>query len=129
MRTVSFDPHSGVVTTICTGASQPEEQAAYIADLHAAMIRSRQKNGRVMHLVDHRNGVIQTQFGGERLARRESPRQACDRTAILVKPGYSNLSLSRGSSMGEIRFFSDHQEALAWLSAAVLKPLPAVMSA
>lgn len=116
MRTVSFEERTGIVTTVCAGASKPEEELAYIAAFRKLVLLSRQKNGCVLHLVDHRYAVIQATFGMERLSRKDAPMKTGDRTAIVVKPGGMNLNLASGSAFGDIRFFGDTNAALRWLN-------------
>jgi hypothetical protein len=121
MLHVTFDEALGIIRTASCGASTPEQQQDYVSRKQSLNETARRKRGRILHLVDARDSVIQSKFAMDRLALQVgAPRLSDDRTAVLVKGQASRIQLSAPNGKGEIRFFTDEEQAMIWLLEANL---------
>lgn len=116
MLVATYDGKHGIIRTISTGIASAEEQAAYVKTRAAIAERIRQTKGRVLHLVDGEKGVVQSKFALDRLSAIQPSRRICrDRTAIVTRSARPTPAGSP-TGKGQVRFFADEREALAWLT-------------
>lgn len=114
-----YDEKTGVVVTTSSGMTAPEEVDAHIQNIQIQRERQRARTGRFLHLVDLREGAVQTQASTEKLSvmiKTDTGVSPDDKTAVVLNSALMKLQVARLTSQQRARTFDDFNEALAWLT-------------
>jgi len=116
MLSATYDETKGIVRTVADGLATIEQFQDFVTAVMPMMDKSRQHNGRGLHLVDARNNPIQSQEAfGHMAAMTEQIARPDDRYAVVISSTLAKMQLGR-MPMEEARgFFFDLDEAENWL--------------
>lgn len=120
MLKASFDESLGVIRSVSSGQTAPEELERYVAELHGLRERQRARTGRFLHLVETTDDCLQSKWASERLSKynaADGGMQSGDRTAVVVHSALIKMQVARLTTHTNYATFTDVNEAIAWLTA------------
>ena len=113
-----FDERLGIIRSISSGSTPPEELEIYVEELRTLRHRQRASTGRFLHLVDARESALQTKWGTDRLTLYNSADGDMlpnDRTAVVLNSALLKMQAARLASHVQFATFMDVEEAVDWL--------------
>lgn len=116
MNTLNYDEKTGIIRTVADGSTSRQEWEAYLSEFLVLMERSRSRHGRVLHLVDASANGVQPRDHFRELARSRIMHNSDeDQTAIVIHSVAAKMQIGQLPGGSRIEFFSDLEEAEAWL--------------
>ncbi len=115
-----FDERLGIIRSVSTGMTPPEELEVYVQELRRLRDRERARTGLFLHLVDAREGAVQSQWASERLSKHTASDGGLvdhDKTAVVVNSAIVKMQVARLTGHTQYATFTDMDEAIAWLKA------------
>ncbi|MFT3964983.1 MAG: hypothetical protein QM690_03755 [Sphingobium sp.] len=120
MLRATYDEQLGIIRSVSSGHTPPEELEAYIVQLRMLRQQQRARTGRFLHLVDANESALQTKWASERLSLYNSSdgdMEAGDKTAVVLSSALLKIQAARLASHTQFATFTDMAEAVAWLLA------------
>jgi hypothetical protein len=116
MLTTTYDPKTGIVTTIAKGLSTAAEFDAYLPALGRYMRMSAEKHGKWLHIVDATENPVQTKDTQAHIISEwnEKPQEG-GYVAYIVTSVLAKLQIDRMSKYPNKAFFTDEPAAKQWL--------------
>lgn len=118
MLNARYDDDLGIVITKSSGMNAPDEMETYIGDVQRLRQRQRVQAGRFLHLVDVREGSVQSQITSDKLSQllqSDTGISDTDKTAMVLNSAMLKMQVTRLTPHLPYAMFTDFDEAVAWL--------------
>ncbi|HEX7856061.1 MAG TPA: hypothetical protein VF503_20460 [Sphingobium sp.] len=115
-----FDEQLGIIRSISSGMTPPDELEIYVEQLRTLRQQQRARIGRFLHLVDAKDSALQTQWAAERPIRHNGSAgdmKPDDKTAVVLNSALLRMQAARLANRTQFATFTDMDEAVAWLIA------------
>src|ERR1700750_783647 len=115
-----FDERLGIIRSVSSGTTPPEELERYIEELRLLRQQQRIRIGRFLHLVDAKDSALQTKWATDRLSiynSSDGDMQPNDKTAILLSSTLLKMQAARLTGHVQFATFTELNDAVAWLLA------------